>query len=252
MMEKPADIVCHKPYVTSDYTLFHFTKGNRDIVDSHVNSLIADMTIEDLHYLDPIDVNSEMGITSGQHRFLARRKLKLPVYYFVRDQNPTPGQIQQLSTRTLKWKQGDVLNSHCKAGNKDYLLVRDFIKIHNINLSTALHVIDCRNAKGEVRVKCHLAFKRGLFRIKDINEAGERIKMLKEIGKFYPNWQRRCFVIAMLRIFKLPVYKHKRLLEKLRYLSIKMVDCTDTTSYVKMIEGIYNNKQGEGTKVRFI
>jgi hypothetical protein len=246
------EIKAHEPYETSDYALFSFKKGNRVVMDAHVSFLVSAMKEEDLHYYDPIEVNKKMEIEDGQHRFLARQRLKLPVYYFLKNGECTIDQIQKLNTGRRNWKYSDILNTQCVKGNKDYLLIREFMKIHEVTLNTAIHLIDCKAEKSDKSAKRQVAFRDGVFRVKDINKAGDRIKMLKEIGKHYPNWQRRSFIIAMNRIFDMPVYKHKKMLEKLQYQSKKMVDCTDTTMYIKMMEDIYNYKQAAGTIVRFI
>ena len=56
----------------------------------------------------------------------------------------------------------------------------------------------------------------------------------------------------MLRVINtVHEYKHDQMMQKMEYLSERMVKCTDTESYLRMLERLYNFKT-TGNYVRFI
>lgn len=48
--------------------------------------------------------------------------------------------------------------------------------------------------------------------------------------------------MAANKMIRTPGYNHKQMLEKLRYLSAKLVDCSSSEDYLKILETIYNFK----------
>lgn len=238
-----------KVYETKDYSKFGYVKGNRQIKEYHVQALVKDMREEDLHYLDPITVSKSMKIIDGQHRLEARKILGRSVFYIVVEDEATPEQIQTLNGLALNWSRQDFLDSKCALGVKDYMILREFMTIHNLDLTVAISLLSSTSAKSIGHG--FKSFKEGKFKILDINTSGKWVKWLKEIGQYYDGFQRRCFVSACIKMFRTKGYDHSRLIAKLYYLSAKLVHCPDTRTYLSLLEKIYNNKQAEETKVRF-
>lgn len=236
-------------YTTKEYGNLKLIKGNRPIVQKHVNELVNSMQEEDLHHLDPITVNNKMEIIDGQHRFMARTILERPVFYMKVEADVGLPEIQRLNTGTRNWNFYDILHSQCALANKDYILLKQVMETYKLPLSVTMIMLDPSNNRGK---GSHRDFKAGLYKVKELNQGTARIKMLKEIGQYYAAWKRRYFALAMRTIFSNEQYDHKRMMEKLEYLSRKVVHCPDTVTYIKMMEDIYNYKQSPATKVRFI
>jgi hypothetical protein len=72
-------------------SLFHLSKFNRKICEKHVNELAEAIQRENLLEVNPIVINQSNEIISGQHRWSAAKKLKVPLYYikhyFKQDSN---------------------------------------------------------------------------------------------------------------------------------------------------------------------
>ena len=82
----------NKIHITTDYNLFTYLIGNRDIVDKHVKDLSSQIDERDLNI--PIIVNEKMEVCDGQHRLEACKHHQLPVYYIVTDD----WEIKQIQT----------------------------------------------------------------------------------------------------------------------------------------------------------
>ena len=70
------------------------------------------------------------------------------------------------------------------------------------------------------------------------------------VGKYYDGYKRRSFIYAMLKCFKNDSYSHDNFLRKLSKQSAKLTDQAGTTDYLKVIEGIYNFRIRESSKIR--
>jgi aerobic-type carbon monoxide dehydrogenase small subunit (CoxS/CutS family) len=77
-------------------------------------------------------------------------------------------------------------------------------------------------------------------------------KWILEFSKFYPGYTRRSFVCACMIMFSNKEYDHKRMMDKLEYLSKKICNCPDAVTYLKLLEELYNKHQSVGTRVRFV
>ena len=70
------------------------------------------------------------------------------------------------------------------------------------------------------------------------------------VGKYYDGFKRRSFIYAMLKCFRNPHYCHDNFLKKLSKMSAKLTDQAGTIDYLKVIEGIYNFRIRESSKIR--
>ncbi len=72
---------------TNNYNLFKFHPLNRPVTKDHINDLVVSIKRDNQLDINPIIVDSEHRIISGQHRFEAAKRLALPIYYIVKDVN---------------------------------------------------------------------------------------------------------------------------------------------------------------------
>lgn len=77
--KKSADEMIGSISETKDYDWFSFYPGNRDIVEEFLRRLNKVMRERPLPI--PIIVNENGQIIDGQHTFLARKELELPIFY---------------------------------------------------------------------------------------------------------------------------------------------------------------------------
>jgi hypothetical protein len=143
---------------TDDYSLFRFSPLNRPVSNDHVNELVRSIKLNNQLDVNPILVNTEFYIVSGQHRFLAAKKLKLPIYYVIKDVPDTyfltANQDQRRCTLadTITFYR-DYLN------NDDYKLLGELIKEFTISVSSIAALI------GGPTVTKHKNIHRGNFKL---------------------------------------------------------------------------------------
>lgn len=162
---------------TSDYSVFKFIQGNRNIVESHVKEIIK--SINSIGYIPiPIVVNEDMEIVEGQHRFEALKRLNLPIPYII-VLGATREEIIALNTSSRKWGTADYISSFASDNIPSYQRLKQLL--HDFN-------------KDGARIECVLAF---------INPAHRYIKpkLSKRItdGTFTLSKERYEFVKIRLR-----------------------------------------------------
>ena len=88
------------------------------------------------------------------------------------------------------------------------------------------------------------AFKAGTFKItRHLDSANKIIEHINEFGRYIKHFKQRSFVLAVLRVMeRVPDYNQARMMQKMEYLSERLVRCPDTESYIDLLEKIYNFK----------
>lgn len=122
---------------TTNYHLFKFRDDNRaTIKQGHVKNLIESIKTRDLTEYKPITINEDFEILDGQHRFLACKKLNLPIYYQITE-DATPKDLISLNVN-LPWNVKDYFNYWCKQHSPEYLKLEKYLKENNCHLSSYL------------------------------------------------------------------------------------------------------------------
>lgn len=230
-MDKQINLV----YSSSDYEKFSFFEENRDIDPSKVTALEESMETESLE--KPIDVNEYFKIIDGQHRFCAWRNRKEPIIYIIH-KGWGAKEIPVLNTNQKNWIPSDFLGYYLAAGNKDYEVYKHFSDhygfTHGVNLMLLTGRTDGKSINN--------LFDCGKFKATKLNQANEIAKQLHGIREYYPGYKRRGFVGAFCKLRTLSNYNHDQLIDKLKYQSRKLVDCTTVDEYFDLIKEIYNYK----------
>lgn len=99
---------------TTEYDIFKFLDGNRNIDTKHVNSLIESIKTKNLLSVRPILVDENFNILDGQHRLEAAKMLGIPIFYF-QISSSDKSEIIKLNQNNKNWK------------------LQDFLKFHSIN-----------------------------------------------------------------------------------------------------------------------
>ena len=142
MEKKLQNINKNKIHVTSDYNMFSYLVGNRDIVNKHVKDLSAH--IDDRNLNIPIIVNEKMEVCDGQHRLEAYKVLGLPVHYIVKE-GLTLQDIRKLNSVSRKWTMHEYMMSHFKLGSEHYVTLEWFVRTYGFSVSDSLAML---NGKG--------------------------------------------------------------------------------------------------------
>ncbi|HCL4447234.1 TPA: ParB-like nuclease domain-containing protein [Clostridium botulinum] len=125
---------------TYDYSKFKLHPKNRQVRKDKINNIQKSMSYRDI--LNPIFVNQNLEIGDGQHRFLARKELGLPIIFIVIEGLDVEAmQILNDSNTKSQWTHEDYLNMHIDEGKEDYITFNNLINTYKINFSDLLQII---------------------------------------------------------------------------------------------------------------
>lgn len=111
-------------YLTKDYGRFDFYSQNRIPTDRHVERMkksLEEFGFLPEHPITVIDEGGKLKITDGQHRFLAAKKLELPVYYVISKSADAAQDIIIKHLYSKTWAMEDFLHHYTSLRVKDYL-----------------------------------------------------------------------------------------------------------------------------------
>lgn len=132
-----ADSVDHAIFISHEYDKFKKIVNNRAVDDALVNKIVSSIKrSNDLRY-KPIDVNENMEVLDGQHRLEASKRLNLPVYYQIIQDNDE-GYMVRHNTATKNWTAMDFLNYFAEQGNPHYMKLREFMSYYDLTLNAAM------------------------------------------------------------------------------------------------------------------
>lgn len=220
-----------KVYSSTDYDKFSMLDSNRDIRQAHVNELVGSMKEHPLE--KAIDVNEKLQIIDGQHRFTAWKILGMPIIFTIH-KGWGEKEVPVLNTHQKNWNPSDFVKMYAEIGNDNYKKYAEFVSRYGFTHHANLLLL------GGGR---DIEFKEGLFRVKKWDFANIKAKEITEIKVFYEGIKRYAFVSAYLQVSQDSSFEHKTFLEKLKYQSRKLVDCTTTADYFELIKEIYNYRK---------
>ena len=252
-----------KVNVTSDLNIFKFLSGNRPPNPQHVKRLTE--SIKQFGMLcNPILVNEKHEIIDGQHRYLAAREAKCPVYYIIA-KGYALEQVHALNLNQKNWTIKAFLDGYVGMGLKDYILLDNFIKKHSwLKLSDAIAL--CSNVttgqnytQGKILRKItnkidgrKKSFKEGTWTCENMGVAESNAYKLKSIEPFFPEgYNASTFVGTMLMMFKKKQYDHDSFLNRLKAQPNSLVKCATREQYKLMIEDIYNYRRRSKVNLRY-
>jgi hypothetical protein len=229
-------------HTTTDYFLFKPVNGNRNKNMLHLNRLKK--SISDNYLFTAIIVNENYEIIDGQHRFQAIKELKLPLNYIIM-KGYTLREVQILNANSKNWNAEDYLEGYCNLGFKDYILYRDFKNKYNFGHNECMSLLS--NSRD---VKLNL-FYDGKFKVYNLLEAEKKADLILLTEPYYKNCRRRSYVYAMIALFNNPNFIFSDFLQKLKIQPTALQDCNNQTSYLTLIEEIYNYRSRNKVNLRY-
>ena len=255
----------HEEYVvykTSNYDLFTFLQGNRDLNKAHLMRLKNSFKKKQLISL--IICNEKMQVIDGKHRLEVARELGLPVYFII-----IPGyglsEMQVFNSNMMNWTKYDFLNSWCHAGHSEYLAFRNFMRrfpqfgfaacetlltqylTTNRNTSSP-EVRSETNKKGTYTIKY---FEEGELQIPNYEYSVQCAEKILMISPYYDGFSRKLFVSAILGVFQIENYSHDQFMARLKANPTWLKHCATVGQYRLMIEDLYNFRSREKVSLRF-
>ena len=203
-------------YETSDYSIFNNLNGNRYIAEINVNKIIRSIKNGgDLKR--PITVNSEGEVIEGQHTLEARKRLGLPIYFYIVPKADLKSCIS-INTSLSNWNMLDYARSYAK-DNPEYKKLLDFCLKNNITPGFACNLIhgNC-NSGFNVRKNQSSNIKGGSFSATDkeyeiaqkcLDGATELYELLHCRGRMSSTFRRAVFIMMMN-----DKYDHKKMVKR--------------------------------------
>ena len=115
-------------YESNDYDMFLHIIGNRQLNNKHVNELVESMRAHNGWIGAPAQVDSNMGVTDGQHRIEAAKRAGFPVIYMIEDKISLKD-IPDFNSGQCPWTLTDYIESYATQGNPNYQWILDTQKI---------------------------------------------------------------------------------------------------------------------------
>lgn len=248
---------------SKDYGMFHLIDWNRDETkyNSHTANLLKSMEVVgnatdlmpivvkplDKEYADEEYPKGKYPIYNGQFRFISVKLKNDWIYYIVDVKDKLKPEHLHWINVSKSWTYDDYMNYYTKLGFKEYAVYAGFKKRSRWSHNSVMTLL-AGNTKGIAS-----AFKAGTFMmLRSVAEANAIVEMINEFSIHFKYYKARSFILAMLRIIEnVEDYSQDRMMQKMDYLSERLVRCPDTESYIRLLEKIYNFK-ATGTYVRFI
>lgn len=229
-----------KIYFTNDYGRFKFLKGNRDINESKVKKIRADIEsgIDFLKFA-PIVVNEKMEIIDGQHRYAVSRDMKTNVYYVI-NQTADLEVVPAINSKSTKWRTVDFLNSYVDLKRPVYCALTDFIEhFKGVSIPTAAKMFHFGTVNEHAAME---AFQDGTLTA-DFQEVAHDIAiLLTDLKPFMTNpYSRRMFAV-MLMLHDNGKYNHEFFIKKLVESGRRIESSDSTKSIIQDMESIINHK----------
>ena len=230
---------------TNDYTKFKTKQGNRDLNQLHLKRLKSSVEDIDLLHANPILVNERLEIIDGQHRFNVCVDLGKPIYYIV-VKGLGLREIQILNANSKNWKMEDYIDGYCSMRLDEYCYLKKYLLTTNFGVSILLALF----ANGSSSGNAINDLKNGNLKLTYKDRGLIIIEWLNDWQLIYEGSNRRSFVYALIFLYNVQGYSHQKMMQKMKYQSTKLVDCTNTKTYLALLEEIYNFKE-RGEKLRF-
>ena len=230
---------------TKDYARFKTLGGNRKLNDLHFKRLLSSVMVKNLLFANPILVNEKFEIIDGQHRFAVCQDLGFPIHYLLVE-NLGLSDVQTLNANTKNWKLEDYIDGYCDMGLQEYCYLKTKMVKTKLGVSTLLAIFAAGGTSGQTMY----GVKEGELKLIHKNRGLVLLEWIKNWLNHYPGADRRTFVLALVQLYSVPEYNHDKMMQKIQYQSTKLVDCTNTKTYLALLEEIYNYKE-RGEKLRF-
>jgi hypothetical protein len=231
-------------FQTYNYSIFKSVNGNRNLNKLHLKRLKA--SIEKNYLFSPILVNFKYEIIDGQHRFEAAKELNLPIYYtMVKDYGLK--EVQILNITSKKWNADDYLSGYIDMKLKDYIIYKQYKERYQFGHNECMQLLSMESGNGNLIQK----FYEGKFKILNLSKANKIGDFILKILPFYGGAKRRSFIRAVIQIWDNNNFDPKYFISQAGKHRSMLYDCPNTSSYLDMIECIYNYRKRVKINLRF-
>lgn len=237
---------------TKEYNVFKLDKRNRPLSEEKVKSFMK-MFQKGLFFLKefPAIIDDNFVVLDGQHRYEACKRLSLPFYFRWADRLSIDNVVDVQSNSG--WKTMDFLHSYIQQGNQNYIILYRFIKKYEIPATTAVMLLSSATHK-KTSFLITSGFYEGNFLVRNEKNAhvvAEAVIDFVELG--FSGARNRSFIQALYKVMAHPEYSHKRMMDKMKSFGASLLHLQiNADFYLRNLEELYNYKQPEGARVRFL
>lgn len=239
---------------TTNYDIFTLDRLNRAIRQDKLDRLYDAVKEKNLLHLFPIIVNRSFAVMDGQHRLRVAQTLGVPIYYIVSSQMGITD-AARANLNVSNWKNTDYLEHWCKVGLPDYITFRDFLAANQfMTITTAINLFAHGSPDFHTKrdgMSMTAIFNSGQFQASNITHAIKVAGAVRDFSKWVPFWKSSSFIHALGTLIENPDYDHRRMMEKMEYLSVRLVKCASLDDYLKVFEDIFNHKVHQKNMVHF-
>lgn len=238
----------NKVQSSTDYDQFELLNTNREPSRGHIEAIKrAFENTGNFTEVQPILVNERYQIIDGQHRFVACRELKIPIYFTVQ---PGLGINEARSMNVLHrgWKADDYARSYANSGDPNYIRYLAMQSDYGISHSVLLTYLLGADVKGMYK-----HFREGTLVITPDEEAVGRVRLdrLADFRVYTPLAKQKAFAMAVRRAIEMPDYDHAWMLKKLGMHAENMLKPFNTVQdNLRQLEEIYNYKRSDSRRIR--
>jgi len=231
---------------TTDYSLFKFHPEQRPITDAHTRRIMESMKKHGFIEAYHITVNEQFQIVDGQHRYAAAKLLGLPVYYAI--QNLDMETVQTAGGTNRAWTALDYVKSFAAQGKESYLRLEGILDKVNRGTTQVLRILGVQSGPA------YNKFISGEWTMEDQDEQliFDVLSLVDGLRPFAQGVADSAYFLSALCTMERTVgFSRTRLLEKAAFQSARITKQADPNSYVTMLEGIYNYRTTERSRLFF-
>lgn len=239
---------------TQDYEIFKKHPNNRDINDLNVSKIVKSIKIKNLLQYRPIIVDKMMQVIDGQHRLEAAKKLNLPIYYQIQEEESTED-IFLLNANQKPWSSEDFLNYYRIKGNQNYIKLSKFKEKCGLSLKDIWALFGQHTA---TTFSSH--FKEGKFEYPSPEKEIEANENLDRISTFIEYIREKTVMRkadlssaslkrALVYFFNSKGFSFKIFMAKLEFKLDLFRRCTRSIDYLTIFSNIYNWKNRDPIQV---
>lgn len=245
-------------YTTTNYSMFGFVGGNRNLDNSNLNKIKQSISKKHIKtnavicIFDEYDQTHPLKIVDGQHRFEACQSLNIPVSFVIDSgltMNSILNDITLLNTASKEWDVSDFMRSEAQKGNQNYILYSSvYGMFSNVFDHEALFYILNSKPNRECPKISYPLFKNGelIFNQADYNYLVDRLNDISSFNQYSELGGKRYYQKALNQLFNTNGFNQTQMLSKLQSRQSNVVKCTTVEGALRQLAEIYNWKAQSG------
>ena len=244
-------------FTTTNYNMFGFITGNRNIDDSNLKKITNSISKKHIATnavicaLDETDVLKPLKIVDGQHRYESCIKLNIPVSYVIdetinaKELSKILNDITLMNTASKEWDVHDYLNSESLKGNDNYIRYNNIFSKYSANFEH--EVLFFILNQDPTRKKNQIGFpnfKDGMlkFDVADQSYLDMRLNELSNFNIYSTLGGKRYYQKALNTLFNVKGFDKTQMLNKLQLRKEIIRKCTTVEGAIEQLSDIYNWK----------